>query len=63
MQTYRDYAGNYYGVAPFLVSPLEGLRESNAFSEVKYAKGCDVNSSVHRVSKQRRHWQQVMLSC
>lgn len=37
--------GNYYGVAPFLVSPLEGLRESNAFSEVKYAKGCDVNSS------------------
>jgi len=37
--------GNYQGVAPFLVSPLEGLRQSGAFAEVGYAKGCDVNSS------------------
>lgn len=31
--------GNYFGDAPYLISPLEGLKK---FATVKYAKGCDI---------------------
>jgi hypothetical protein len=34
--------GNYYGSAPYLVSPQAGIQK---YATVKYAKGCDINSS------------------
>jgi len=34
--------GNYYGNAPYLISPQAGLAK---YATVKYAKGCDINSS------------------
>jgi len=34
--------GNYYGSAPYLVSPQAGIAK---YATVKYAKGCDINSS------------------
>eukprot|EP00898_Chlorokybus_atmophyticus_P003501 jgi/Chlat1/4151/Chrsp27S04230 len=33
--------GNYYGRAPFLTTPVLGLRE---YAKVVYEKGCDINS-------------------
>ncbi len=38
----KTMQGNYFGVAPFLVSPEEGL---SAYTTVKYEKGCDIDSS------------------
>jgi len=34
--------GNYYGSAPYLISPEAGIQK---YATVKYAKGCDINSS------------------
>jgi len=40
-QSTNDLQGNYFGVAPFLVSPEGGLQE---FSTVTTSRGCDINS-------------------
>jgi hypothetical protein len=34
--------GNYFGVPPYIVTPLEGI---GAFATVTYAYGCDINST------------------
>jgi beta-glucosidase-like glycosyl hydrolase len=34
--------GNYYGIPPYIVTPLEGL---GAFATVTYVYGCDINST------------------
>jgi beta-D-xylosidase 4 len=38
--------GNYYGIAPFLVSPLQGFHELGGVT-VHYEQGCNIASSIY----------------
>lgn len=37
--------GNYYGQAPYLITPLEGFQRLDPNLKVTYVKGCDMNST------------------
>jgi beta-glucosidase-like glycosyl hydrolase len=37
--------GNYYGMAPFVVTPLQGIIQSKAAKQVLYAKGCEISGT------------------
>lgn len=37
--------GNYYGEAPYIISPLEALRKAVSTENVFYSSGCEINST------------------